>query len=157
MVTDDRVIGYGRGRFLELRVFGLPAPQGSKRHVGGGRMIEASKKVAPWREAVVSEAIRAGLADARLDTPCRISITFYMPRPAGHTGTHGLKRSAPIWPHRTPDLDKLMRSTFDALTQAAVWTDDARVVVATALKTYADHTGPGALITITEMTGDRND
>lgn len=138
---------------IELRVFGTPAPQGSKRHVGGGRMVEASKKVAPWREAVVSEAIRSGLADRRVDTPCRIAITFYMPRPAGHTGAHGIKASAPDWPHRTPDLDKLVRSTFDALTQAAVWTDDARVVYVTAVKTYADRTGPGALITITEMTG----
>lgn len=136
-----------------MRVFGLPAPQGSKRHVGGGRMVEASKKVAPWREAVVSEAIRSGLADRRLDSPCRIAITFYMPRPAGHSGAHGIKASAPDWPHRTPDLDKLVRSTFDAITQAAVWVDDARVVYLTACKKYADRTGPGALITITEMTG----
>jgi len=142
---------------LEMRVFGLPAPQGSKRHVGGGRMVEASKKVAPWREAVVSEAIRAGLADTRIDGPCRIAITFYMPRPAGHSGTHGLKASAPDWPHRTPDLDKLVRSTFDAITQAAIWTDDARCVYLTAVKTYADRTGPGALITITEMTGAQHD
>lgn len=142
---------------IELRVFGTPAPQGSKRHVGGGRMVEASKKVAPWREAVVSEAIRAGLADRRIDTPCRIAITFYMARPAGHSGTHGLKASAPDWPHRTPDLDKLVRSTFDAITQAAIWTDDARCVYVTAVKTYADRTGPGALITITEMTGAQHD
>lgn len=136
-----------------MRVYGTPAPQGSKRHVGGGRMVEASKKVGPWREAVVSEAIRAGLADSRIDGPCRIAITFYMARPAGHSGPHGLKASAPDWPHRTPDLDKLVRSTLDAITQAAIWTDDARVVYITATKTYADHTGPGALITITEMTG----
>ena len=36
------------------RVFipGVPAPQGSKRHVGGGRLVESSKKVKPWRRAV---------------------------------------------------------------------------------------------------------
>jgi hypothetical protein len=45
---------------LRVDVYGLPAPQGSKRHVGGGRMIEASKKVGPWREAVV----RASTLDA---------------------------------------------------------------------------------------------
>lgn len=139
-----------------MRVFGTPAPQGSKRHVGGGRMVEASKKVTPWREAVVSEAIRAGHADSRLDGPIRISVTFYLQRPAGHSGARGIKPSAPDWPHRVPDLDKLLRSTFDALTQASVWADDARVVLVTAIKTYADQTGPGALIRITEMTGEQH-
>ena len=30
---------------IEIKVIGLPAPQGSKRHVGHGVMIESSKKV----------------------------------------------------------------------------------------------------------------
>ncbi|MGI9136400.1 MAG: RusA family crossover junction endodeoxyribonuclease [Candidatus Nanopelagicales bacterium] len=141
---------------FELRVFGTPAPQGSKRHVGGGRMVEASKKVQPWREAIVTECQRTGLADTRVDFPVSIAITFYLQRPAGHRGTHGIKPSAPIYPHRTPDLDKLVRSTLDGLTQAALWVDDARVVILTAYKTYADHTGPGALIRITEMTGEQH-
>lgn len=29
-------------------VLGLPAPQGSKTHVGEGRMVESSKRVKPW-------------------------------------------------------------------------------------------------------------
>ena len=32
------------------------APQGSKRHVGRGIMIESSKRVKPWRDAVRIEA-----------------------------------------------------------------------------------------------------
>jgi crossover junction endodeoxyribonuclease RusA len=39
-------------------VRGIPAPQGSKRHVGGGRMIESSRAVGPWREAVRAETQR---------------------------------------------------------------------------------------------------
>ena len=35
-------------------VFGLPAPQGSKRHVGEGRMVESSKRVKPWRRQVAA-------------------------------------------------------------------------------------------------------
>lgn len=119
-------------------------------------MVEASKKVQPWREAIVSECQRSGLADTRVDSPVSICITFYLQRPAGHSGTHGIKASAPLYPHRTPDLDKLVRSTLDGLTQAALWVDDARVVILTAHKTYADHTGPGALIRITEMTGEQH-
>ena len=33
-------------------VLGEPAPQGSKRHVGHGILLEQSKKVKPWREAI---------------------------------------------------------------------------------------------------------
>ena len=44
---------------ITFEVYGQPAPQGSKRHVGGGRMIESSKAVAPWREAVKWAAIEA--------------------------------------------------------------------------------------------------
>ena len=41
---------------LTFRVYGTPAPQGSKRHVGRGVMVESSKKVAPWRQDVVAAA-----------------------------------------------------------------------------------------------------
>ena len=136
---------------IRMRIYGTPAPQGSKRHVGGGRMIESSKKVAPWREAVVSEALRLGYCDERIDEPCMVRITFYLQRPAGHSGVHGIKSSAPTHPAKVPDLDKLIRSTLDGLTQASVLIDDSRVVGIDALKIYADDTGPGALIHITEI------
>jgi len=134
---------------LKLRVHGLPAPQGSKRHVGGGRMIEASKKVGPWREAIVAEVKRLGYEDLLIDEPTFLRVTFLMPRPASHrTATGEVRSSAPVWPHKTPDLDKLLRSTLDGLTQAGVLADDARVVVIAASKTYADKQAPGALIHI---------
>ncbi|MEU5939387.1 RusA family crossover junction endodeoxyribonuclease [Micromonospora sp. NPDC047548] len=108
---------------LRITVHGLPAPQGSKRHVGNGVMIESSKKVKPWREAVKTAARDAVGDDWRpLDEPLLVSIVFTMPKPA----------SAPkrrrTWPMRTPDLSKLIRSTEDALTDAGIWRDDARVV-----------------------------
>lgn len=115
-------------------------------------MVEASKKVAPWREAVVAEAQRLGYSDVRIDEPCLVRVTFYLHRPAGHTGVRGLRPSAPLHPAKVPDLDKLIRSTLDGLTQASVLVDDSRVVVIDARKTYADDTGPGALIHITQLT-----
>jgi len=33
-----------------IPVLGIPAAQGSKKHVGRGILIESSKKVAPWRQ-----------------------------------------------------------------------------------------------------------
>ena len=130
---------------LTVSIVGLPAPQGSKRHVGNGRMIEASSKVGPWREAV-AQAVSARFAETddytRFTDPVQVETTFFLPR--GKT----IKR---LWPSVPPDLDKLERGLFDALTIAQVWTDDALVIRSTALKVYADDRQPGALVTITLM------
>ncbi|MFJ2477060.1 RusA family crossover junction endodeoxyribonuclease [Streptomyces sp. NPDC087659] len=143
-----------------LTVYGLPAPQGSKSHVGGGRMVESSKYVKPWREAVKWSA-RDWLdhADdwARLDGPLSLSLAFTFARPKGHYRTgrnaHLLRDAAPSRPLGYPDLSKLIRSTEDALTEAGVWADDSRVVDVVASKFYADSHPeslgtPGAVIRI---------
>jgi Holliday junction resolvase RusA-like endonuclease len=110
---------------LEVVVYGEAAPQGSKRHVGGGRMIESSKKVKPWRDDVRDAALKVLAGHPRwvpLDGPLLVSMVFTVRKPA----------SAPkrrrTWPDRMPDLSKLCRSTEDALTTAGAWKDDARVV-----------------------------
>lgn len=132
-----------------IRVYGTPAPQGSKRHVGHGVMVESSKKVKPWRAAVTAEAAQ----HEPLHGPVALTLTFYLPRPRGHYRTgkyaHELRDSAPRDPAVKPDLDKLLRSTLDALTDAGLIDDDARVYSLTARKRYADDAErPGALITI---------
>lgn len=133
---------------IEFVAYGLPAPQGSKRYVGTskagrGIMVESSKAVAPWREAVkfaaTRERERIGMRDP-LDGPLQVEMTFSMPRP----------KSAPKSRHRpdrAPDLSKLIRSTEDALTDAGVWIDDARVVECRARKVYVGTGGYGALMT----------
>ena len=130
---------------LTVSITGLPAPQGSKRHVGNGRMIEASSKVGPWREAV-AQAVSARFAETddytRFTDPVCIETTFYLPR--GKT----IKR---IWPSVPPDLDKLERGLFDALTIAGVWADDALVIRSRSEKQYADDRMPGAFVSIVLM------
>ncbi|MFE4329700.1 RusA family crossover junction endodeoxyribonuclease [Streptomyces sp. NPDC056831] len=120
---------------FEVAVRGLPGPQGSKRHVGNGRMVESSAKVKPWRESVVWMAVAARQkikGFTKLDGPLRADMVFCFDRPKGHMGTGrnaGLVRpSAPLRPDVTPDLSKLARSTEDALTTAAVYRDDALIV-----------------------------
>lgn len=119
---------------ISVTVYGLPAPQGSKRHVGNGVMIESSKKVKPWRQDVKQAALDAVATTTDwtpLDGPLVASMVFTFPRPQGHYRTgrnaHLLRDSAPPRPDRTPDLSKILRSTEDALT-GVVWKDDARVV-----------------------------
>lgn len=112
---------------MEIIVYGLPAPQGSKRHVGHGILIESSKNVKPWREAVRWAAIES---KERIPGPVWIKMVFTLPKP----------QSAPkrrlTWPDRRPDLDKLQRSTLDALVSAGAIEDDGRVVVLYAAKVY---------------------
>jgi Holliday junction resolvase RusA-like endonuclease len=115
-----------------ITVYDRPAPQGSKRHVGGGRMIEQSPHVGNWREAVKAAALaemqRAGWPC--FDGPLHCRMTFTLRKPA----------SAPkrrrIWPDRTPDLSKLCRATEDALVAAGAVADDARFVELTLAKRY---------------------
>jgi Holliday junction resolvase RusA-like endonuclease len=107
---------------IAFRVYGMPGPQGSKRHVGRGVMIESSKKVKPWREAVKFAALEARAGAAPLDGPLVARMVFTLPKPVSAP-----KRSR-TWACRKPDLSKLIRSTEDALTDAGFWADDARVV-----------------------------
>lgn len=141
---------------LEFSVRGIPAPQGSKRHVGRGIMVESSKKVRPWRDAVRAEAV-AAWDSVPLDEPVRVHMVFTFLRPASHyrTGKNAgiVRDTAPHAPQGAPDLSKLIRSTEDALTEAGVWRDDARVVEVSAWKVYAgEHPdaldSPGAVVRV---------
>ena len=123
---------------LKLRVYGDPAPQGSKRHVGNGRMIEASKKVGPWRVAV-AEAVAALPPFEPLDGPVEVDVTFFLPRP------RSVRR---LLPHVPPDLDKLERGLNDALVKAGAIVDDGLIVRAYAAKFYADFDPPGCEVTV---------
>lgn len=141
-------------------VYGLPAPQGSKRHLGNGVMVESSKKVKPWRQDVKHAAITAmELPDAVLGGvqlhrppycgPVAVSMVFTFDRPKGHYRTgrnaHLLRDAAPPRPAGMPDLSKLIRSTEDALT-GVVWKDDALVVEYVRLgKYYAGTDAPDVL------------
>ena len=132
-----------------IRVFGHPAPQGSKRHVGNGVLIESSAKVKPWRQDVRAAALEA---DAHFDGPVWLTVGFLLRRPASHFRTgrnaHLLRDSAPAYPGKKPDIDKLLRSTLDGLGESGIWRDDAQVVRVRAEKLYADHEPVGAHITI---------
>ncbi|MGW0920415.1 RusA family crossover junction endodeoxyribonuclease [Streptomyces sp. NPDC002755] len=136
----------------EVRVNGLPAPQGSKRHVGRGVMVESSKKVKPWREAVAAETAKLNFEDWPF---VRVSAWFLLPRPKSHyrSGRYSriLKPTAPRYPGKYPDLDKLCRSTLDALRMGGAYQDDARVVTLHAFKVFTEAgEEPGALIRLTE-------
>lgn len=124
---------------------GVPAAQGSKRHVGGGRMIESSKAVGPWRERVGSELFRV-LGEDHEPTRAAVAVhlRFVTLRPKGHYGTgknaETIKPSAPRLPIGRPDLDKLTRAILDAMTGVA-FADDAQVAALNCGKEYGNTSG----------------
>ena len=134
-----------------ITVHGTPAPQGSKRGFvtkrGHVAMVESSQKVKPWRIAVEYAVLESHPMGSRKDAilfrgPVALDIVFCLPRPKS------AKRGAR--PDKKPDIDKLQRSTFDALKTAGVYEDDSRVVSVTAKKRYVGDYGsmsvPGAMI-----------
>ncbi len=129
-----------------FRVMGLPAPQGSKNFKGfsgNGKayMQEASANLKPWRDSVIWTCVST--SGYRAIGPLSVSITFYMPCP-----------NKPRWkvPAVKPDIDKLVRSTLDALKIAGRIEDDCRVVELIANKQFATPDHPaGAHITVREI------
>lgn len=131
----------------ELNVVGLPAPQGSKSRMPNGAILEGKSaaqrlKHKSWRGAV-EDAARAWVAEhnaAPFDGPLAVTIQFRFPLPASD-------------PHRTrhttqPDIDKIQRSTFDALKLGGLIHDDARIFQSVTSKTYARGDSVGAHILV---------
>ena len=123
--------------------FGTPRPQGSKRHVGNGRLVEASD-VKPWRATVANAAFQA-MSDEGLetfDTPLVVEVVFFLPRP------RSVKR---LWPSVAPDTDKLCRAIGDAVSiDSPIVSDDSLIVRWHASKVYADDREPGVWVSIRE-------
>ena len=129
-----------------------PQPQGSKRHVGNGVMLESCKNLKPWRYLVQQAAVATN--HPTISGPVSLSIVFIFPRPKSHYNTKGiLKPSAPTFHSVKPDGSKCLRSTEDALVDSGLLQDDARIAISSHTKRYATPTEhPGALITIIPLT-----
>lgn len=129
---------------VSFTVPGKPAPQGSKRHVGRGILIESCKDVGPWRERVAITAHNAMNRQPLTTGAVAVWIEFVLPRPVSTP-----KRSTPP-ATKKPDLDKLARAILDAITHTVI-ADDSQVVRLTARKRLAElDEAPHADITVTE-------
>jgi len=136
---------------VELWVSGIePAPQGSKRYLGNGRFIEASKKLEPFRQAIgqaVQDYYRDHPEATPFTEPVEVEATFVLPKPKT------VKRA---WPSVAPDTDKLQRSLGDALSlpkycgENVMIQDDALIVIWHAQKVYGPPEEIGVYCTIKE-------
>ena len=116
-------------------------PKGWKRPI----LTSTSKDLKTWRAAMTNaiqvEMKRLGLEVLR--GPVSVSLTFHLIKP----------KSAPkkrvIFPIKRPDLDKLIRACFDALTGTIIL-DDSQVTTVLAKKIW-ETVGPGVMMEVKEM------
>ena len=155
-------------KVIELRIHGLPAPQGSKQYKGHSRkgfaiLAESSKKVGPWRESICWQSREQYKGDP-LEGLLKISITFWLPRPKSHYRiidgelSNQIKPGKPIYCQAATkgDADKLLRSTFDGLaakTGGCVAQDDSQFVELEKIRKYyvSETEGPGAWIKVVKL------
>lgn len=115
---------------LTFSVAWNPATQGSKRHVGQGRMIEMDKGLPDWRSEVVRQARSSAAAQGwpmATEEAIYCGLTFSFVKP---------KSVRRLFPTVKPDVDKLVRAVFDALTISRVIGDDKQIVQGFFLKRY---------------------
>lgn len=122
---------------IEYTIEGTPRPQGSKRHVGNGIMIEASKHIKDWRAFARLKAAFAMHQHQRIDKPnaVKVLVIFGFERPKKHSTTKGVRLDAPMYHTSTPDTDKLLRALLDSMT-GIVFEDDSQVAVVDVRKVY---------------------
>ena len=103
-------------------------------------MVEASKRVKPFRADVRGVANEAVPTDWDMSGEFSLKVIFHFRRPPSHLTSKGnLTKSAPLYPtgRQIGDTDKLIRSVCDALTGIA-WYDDSQVVDIAATKRFAE-------------------
>lgn len=123
---------------LTISAFGRPAPQGSHDLGGAGQVLDSSPYLKSWRQQVRIATMRAyaaaGIRGDQLPLfPTGVPVviermTFYLlPEQCRALGTDE--------PIGKPDIDKLLRSTLDALGGAAnpkhharLFADDSQVI-----------------------------
>ncbi|CAB4140677.1 Rus Holliday junction resolvase [uncultured Caudovirales phage] len=120
---------------LAFHVLGTPKPQGSKRHIGRGVMIESCKALRPWRDSVAWAAREAMQQQGweKAEGAMQVTLGFYFTRPKSAKHRQ--------YPSVKPDIDKLARAVLDALRSGGVYRDDAQVVGLVVGKHYSDEAG----------------
>ena len=140
---------------IEFTVEGRPAPKGSyspmsRKSLRTGRTVTflrpMSKYEHPWRKTIVKQIKKEHIIDdyGTLEVPLLVCLEFRLKRPKS---VSILQRLFPIV---KPDIDKITRATFDALTDSGLIKDDSYITQMMVKKRYDDHEPEGVTIMLME-------
>jgi Holliday junction resolvase RusA-like endonuclease len=120
---------------------GTPTPQGSKKAFIINKravLVDASIDNKSWRRTV-TDAIKNHYNYRQYKGPVYVSLIYVLPKAKSNTKLQMAQK---------PDVDKLIRSTFDSLSDSSIIEDDSRVVSVSAQKKWADDGEPGVFIAV---------
>lgn len=134
-----------------FRVYGLPAPQGSKTRMPSGAMVEGSSssgraRLRDWRSACAVAAAQAAPENLPYDGPCVVQVVFRFPMPKSRPAAVRSRGSA--WKASKPDLDKLCRALGDSLVAGGLIARDELIVRWVAAKVEVADGWTGAQVTV---------
>ena len=113
---------------MTLVIHGKPAPQPRVRAYRRGEHagVYTPSTADAWKGQVM---LAASLYRGQFTTgPLRLEVEFFLPRSKAHKHDDYVAVK--------PDLDNLLKSTMDALSNAGVWRDDAQVAAVVMSKRY---------------------
>jgi len=113
-------------------VLGQPVPQGSMKHVGGGRIVSKNPKLKEWR-GKIAQVVRDQVGEPAHRSAVSVTAIFIFNKPKT------VQRDRPTVP---PDLDKLQRALGDAISiDAKYLIDDSQIVEWHSEKVYGTPAG----------------
>lgn len=128
----------------EMQTFwikGTPTPQGSKKAFVINKravLVDASVDNKSWRRTVTNH-IRADKNFKEIKGAVNVCLIFNMPKAQSNKKQQMTQK---------PDVDKLIRSVMDGMTDSGIIEDDSRVVSLSAQKIWATDNEPGVFIAI---------
>jgi crossover junction endodeoxyribonuclease RusA len=126
---------------MTLIIHGKPAPQPRVRAYRRGEHagVYTPSTADAWKGQIM---LAASLYRGQFTTGAlRLEVEFYLPRPQAHKHDEYVAVK--------PDLDNLLKSTMDALSDAGIWHDDAQVAAIVSTKRYESaNQAVGAMIRV---------
>lgn len=142
---------------LHIRVTGRPAPQGSKKLGGAGQLLEESAYLPAWKAAVKIGCYKAyaaaGLTGDQIPLFTR-TMPVHIEQLTFLVDSVQCRADGTELPLGTPDVDKLLRATLDALgggrrDTARLFEDDSQIVrISDMSKQRPVGVRPGAIIIV---------
>lgn len=134
---------------IQFFVYGIPKPKGSKnafvlppqpgKKARAVVVDQSSENLKRWASSVAWEAQRVR-PSRLLQGPLKVHLAFRLPPPKS------LPKRALSFAIKKPDLDKICRTIWDAMT-GVIYEDDSQIVHCEMTKIYAE--SPGVTVSVT--------